>query len=139
MRKTVLAALFISISTCFILPIYFSFLASERIEANHERGEGKEEEDGILEAQKQEFQNTQDIHLGYIPKNRLVDAYQALMRSKKNQKLTSLRTTASFSWTERGPNSDVTGPTNGNGRPGNGSTSGRIRAIWVDLADVTNK
>jgi len=104
MRKTVLAALFISISSCFILPIYFSFLASERIEANHERGEGKEEEDGILEAQKQEFQNTQDIHLGYIPKNRLVDAYQALMRSKRNQKLTSLRTTASFAWTERGPN-----------------------------------
>src|SRR5438270_5817779 len=111
MRKTVLAALLISISVCFVLPVYFNFLSSEKHERafDKDKDQGKEGEDGILEAQKQEFQNTQDIHLGYIPKNRLVDAYQALMRSRKTQKFSSLRTSA-FTWTERGPTSDVVGP-----------------------------
>lgn len=41
-------------------------------------------------------------------------------------------------WTERGPFKDVVGSSNGNTRPGTGAiTSGRVRAMWVDLADPT--
>ena len=75
------------------------------------------------------------LSLGYVPKGRLVEAYQ--QRQERLQNLTN-RATA-FTWTERGPNSDVTGPSNGNTRPGNGITSGRVRAIWEDLGDVTRK
>ena len=49
-------------------------------------------------------------------------------------------TVSALAWTERGPNTDVVGPSNGNTRgPGNNAvTSGRMRAILVDLADATN-
>src|SRR5205085_9914290 len=40
-------------------------------------------------------------------------------------------------WAERGPNSDAVGITNGNTRANSGVAAGRVRAIWVDLADGT--
>jgi hypothetical protein len=43
-----------------------------------------------------------------------------------------------LTWTERGPNSDSAGP-QGNSRPNNDITSGRIRSILVDAADPTKK
>ncbi|HRI03894.1 MAG TPA: carboxypeptidase regulatory-like domain-containing protein [Pyrinomonadaceae bacterium] len=42
-------------------------------------------------------------------------------------------------WTERGPNSDTVGPSNGNTRANGGITSGRIRSILVDANDSTGK
>ena len=97
------------------------------------------EQDGIQLAQEQDFRNTVDIKLGYVPKERLVAASEKMESERKAMRLNpSLRTNA-LTWAERGPNSDVTGPSNGNTRANNGITSGRIRAIWVDLADGTNK
>jgi hypothetical protein len=96
-----------------------------------------EEEDGIAEAQKMEFEITKDVKLGYIPKFRLVTAFENLMTRRKLRPNTPANVSA-LSWVERGPNSDTTGPSNGNTRAGNEITSGRIRAIWVDLSDPTN-
>lgn len=94
-------------------------------------------EDGIRLAQEMEFEMTKDVSLGYVPKYRMVNAVKDLIkeRSIANSKLNK---TNALSWTERGPNTDVVGPSNGNTRPGNGATSGRMRAIWIDLADATN-
>ncbi|OQP59937.1 hypothetical protein A3860_35425 [Niastella vici] len=107
-----------------------------------ERTEGKEEdEDGIWEAQQQEIEKTKDVSLGYVPKYRLVNAYNELMRKRSRQMQTTgrLTTASSLTWIERGPNTDATGPSNGNTRAGNGATSGRMRAIWVDIADTNHK
>lgn len=82
-----------------------------------------------------EINITKDPVLGYVPKGRLVEAYQT--RQERLQNLSN-RATA-LTWTERGPNSDAVGASNGNTRPGNGITSGRVRAIWEDLADPTGK
>jgi hypothetical protein len=105
---------------------------------NSEKGNEKEREDGILLAQQQEFEMTKDISLGYIPKYRLIKAYEnSLLQKQLRTDFTS--GVEVLSWMERGSYTDVVGPDNGNGRPGNGVTSGRVRAIWVDLADATNK
>ncbi|MEZ5035049.1 MAG: hypothetical protein R2796_08695 [Chitinophagaceae bacterium] len=97
----------------------------------------EEEQDGILEIQKLEFERTKDVKLGYVPKYRLINAMESIKERRKNgsyqQNLNAL------SWTERGPNTDAIGPSNGNTR-GNQSatntvTSGRMRAIWVDLTN----
>jgi trimeric autotransporter adhesin len=98
-----------------------------------------EEEDGILEMQKQEFEMTKDIALGYIPQDRLIAADKKIEAERKSGKYNNLRTNA-LTWVERGSNADAAGPANGNTRAGaNNVTSGRIRAVWVDLADPTNK
>jgi hypothetical protein len=60
-------------------------------------------------------------------------------RQMKDQYLNTPNSVSALTWTERGSNTDATGPSNTNLRPGNGVTSGRIRAIWVDLADATGK
>ena len=101
-------------------------------------GEEEDEthEDGIAQAQQMEFELTKDVSLGYIPKYRLVNAYQKLMANRRLSPNSPANVSA-LSWTERGPNSDAVGPSNGNTRAGGGVTSGRMRAIWVDLADPT--
>jgi trimeric autotransporter adhesin len=105
-----------------------------------------EKEDGIREAQEMEFEKTKDIALGYVPKERLINAYENMMQMRKNGATTSPGTTAgtaALTWAERGPNTDIIGSSNGNTRgtqvAADGVTSGRMRAIWVDLADVTNR
>ena len=96
-----------------------------------------EDEDGIKEAQEMEFELTRDIDLHYIPKDRLIKAINELYLSRKNNY--AAREYA-LNWTERGPYLDNVGA-GGNGRSSVGSptVSGRIRAIWVDLSDATNK
>ncbi len=98
-----------------------------------QQSEEKEEGKGISARLEYEINMTKDPALGYVPKGRLFDAY-----TNRQQKIQSLNNLApTFTWTERGPYSDVVGPSNGNTRPGNGVTSGRMRAIWTDLADAT--
>ena len=48
-------------------------------------GEEEDEthEDGIAQAQQMEFELTKDVSLGYIPKYRLVNAYQKLMANRR--------------------------------------------------------
>ncbi len=91
---------------------------------------------GISRRLQHEIEMTKDPALGIVPQYRLVNAYA----EKKNRaaQIASLRAPL-FTWTERGPNSDAVGASNGNTRPGNGVTSGRMRAIWEDLSDATGK
>ena len=93
-------------------------------------------QDGILEAQKMEFERTKDIALGYVPKTRLINAMEELKAARSNgsyvQRINAL------TWAERGSSSDAVGPSNGNGRLGSSVTSGRMRTIWVDLSDGDN-
>jgi len=100
--------------------------------ADHE-----EKEDGIRESQEMEFQLTKDPKRGYVPKQRLIAAYEKLAAERRQGLPFRLN---ALSWTERGPYTDAIGSSNGNFRGPSGSvTSGRIRAIWVDLSDPTNK
>ena len=116
-RFLLLSTLLMTVSTCLLA----------QVEQVNENGPG------ISARLALEINNTKDPALGYVPKGRLINAYE-----KKRQAALSGRAPL-FTWTERGPNSDVTGPSNGNSRPGNGVTSGRIRAIWEDLGDATGK
>lgn len=93
-----------------------------------------ENQAGISKRLQQEIDMTKDPALGIVPKGRLVEAYQL-----RNQLLKANTTNSLLSWTERGPSSDAVGASNGNTRPGNGKTSGRVRAIWEDLGDATGK
>ncbi|MBL7730367.1 MAG: fibronectin type III domain-containing protein, partial [Chitinophagaceae bacterium] len=82
-----------------------------------------------------EIDMTKDPALGIVPAYRLPEAY-----AQKKQLLAQQANRAPlFTWTERGPNSDAVGPSNGNTRAGNGITSGRMRAIWEDLSDATGR
>ena len=108
-------------------------------ESDQETNEA-DEQDGILQAQQMEFEMTKDVQLGYVPKYRLIKAQDELMLQRRSNPGARLEGTSAFTWTERGPNADAVGPSNGNGRVTAGQvTAGRIRAIWVDLADATNK
>ncbi len=102
-----------------------------------------EKQDGILESQKMEFEITKDVALGYVPKDRLIAAYEKMVYDRKNSP-NSPSSVLALTWAERGPNTDVIDPfsngnTRGNQTAADAVTSGRMRAIWVDLADATNK
>src|ERR1700730_5528404 len=93
------------------------YLKSEKIYSHaikiSEENNVVDNEDGIAEAQKLEFELTKDISLGYIPKYRLVNAFEDLMVQRQNI-TNSPNNISALTWTERGPNSDITGPSNGN-------------------------
>ena len=61
----------------------------------------KEREDGILLTQQQEFEMTKDISLGYVPKYRLVNAYENSLLQKQ-MRANSTSDVEALSWTERG-------------------------------------
>ncbi|MEP7079507.1 MAG: T9SS type A sorting domain-containing protein [Ginsengibacter sp.] len=142
MRKytiTSIAIIFVALFIWKISPFIKSFEyhdANDRAAFMNKDGEGMEdEEDGIYENQKHEFEITRDPALNIIPKTRLVTAYENIMARRKMQRPGDV---SALNWEERGPNTDVTGPSNGNIRQGNGVTSGRMRAIWVDLSDASH-
>lgn len=91
--------------------------------------------DGARERAQWEYEMIKDPATGKVPYEEMLQAVEYTNR---------FRTSISFDpntllWTERGPDYDQVGSYNGNGRPGNGYTSGRMRAIWADLADATKK
>ena len=92
---------------------------------------------GISKRIQFDIDNSKDPVLGYIPQYRLVQAFE--QRKLRLDQMNTANRAPLFSWTERGPFSDVVGPSNGNTRPGNGKTAGRMRAIWEDLRDATGK
>lgn len=141
MKKNLLIAgtAIIGILICFQLfysPAKKSLKDDEVIPLTESEGDA-EKQDGIAEAQKMEFEITKDVKLGYVPKSRLIKAVEDLKTARL--KGTYANRTNALTWTERGPNTDAVGPSNGNGRLGSSVTSGRIRAIWVDLTDATNR
>jgi Ig-like domain CHU_C associated/Secretion system C-terminal sorting domain len=82
-----------------------------------------------------QFERTKNPTTGIIPDGAYMEALNATMLLKQN---TANRIEA-LNWIERGPNSDVVGPSNGNTRANNGITAGRVDAIMVDAADATGK
>jgi trimeric autotransporter adhesin len=98
-----------------------------------------EKQDGILESQRMEFERTKDVALGYVPKFRLIEAQETLLQQRRANPLASFLGVSGFTWTERGSNSDEPGPYGNPRVSANQATSGRMRAIWVDLADPSNK
>jgi Secretion system C-terminal sorting domain len=94
--------------------------------------------DGPDKAAEFEFKRTKNPFTGKVDRQKM---WEAVMQTTqlKNQVPASQNSTAALNWVERGSNTDAVGPSNGNTRPGNGVTSGRIRAVWVDLADATGK
>ncbi|HYM93184.1 MAG TPA: hypothetical protein VET23_03540, partial [Chitinophagaceae bacterium] len=119
-----------------LLVIFFSDHHS--ISSQNEKG--PDHDDGIKLAQEQEFNMTKDPALGYVPKNELYDAVNTAMQQRLSPGNFANRIEGLI-WTERGSYSDSLGPSDGNGRPGTPTpvTSGRMRAVWVDLDDATNK
>ena len=139
----------------FILLFFFiSFQANAQVE------QVTENQAGISRRIQHEIDITKDPQLGYVPKAKLVDAYKFKKEKikenqgkKKDKSSPGATTTGStsgtttttaaigtaigFNWQERGPFKDVVGGSNGNTRPGNGITAGRVRAIWQDLSDAT--
>lgn len=107
----------------------------ERLSEEGSEEEGKDMYNEAAMAQQFEFERTKDPALGYVPKERLIAAYQYAEQSK--QLAMRSRITAG-TWIERGPNADAVGINNGNQRDGGiAVASGRMKAIWVDVADVT--
>ncbi len=93
-----------------------------------------EKQTGISRRLEYEIEKTRDPILGYVPKSRLYEAYD--IRKQRIEQMNALGRAPLFTWTERGPYSDAVGPSNGNDRPGNGKTSGRVRAMWQDLGNA---
>lgn len=93
---------------------------------------------GMREAMEQEYEQTKDVKLGYVPMFRLVNEVyknELARRSGRQSRVSAL------TWTERGPTTNSVGPSNGNlrGPANNAVTSGRTRALWFDLNDPSRK
>ena len=105
---------------------------------NEVEGDENDKYDGPAEAAKFEFACTKDPATGQVPKERLLKALDKTIQMRRNNQNGNSPQVV-LNWIERGPNSDSTGPTNGNTRANNAVTSGRIRGVCVDSMDVTRK
>lgn len=83
-----------------------------------------------------DFERTKDPATGRVPREELMIAMEETELSKTNY---LQRGITALSWVERGPTSDVPGPSNGNTRANAGIASGRTRAMMVDSTDATKK
>lgn len=114
--------------------VYGSLLIFSACVRHPQKTEEDERYDGPQLAMEQDFRHTKDPATGKVPRERLQAALEETQLSKFSaQSLIS----AYGSWTERGPNSDAVGGSNGNTRANSGIAAGRVRAVWVDLADAT--
>ena len=94
--------------------------------------------DGPELAARMEMEHTKDPATGKVPRQLLLEAIDATIRSKSISRNNPTNIN-SLTWTERGPNTDATGPSNGNTRANSGVASGRVRAVCVDSSDITHK
>ncbi|HMC99562.1 MAG TPA: sialidase family protein, partial [Ferruginibacter sp.] len=95
--------------------------------------------DGPDKAMKQEFDMTKDPATGRVPIERLLLAKEQTLAMRASSFSNTPNALTPLTWIERGPNSDVVGPSNGNTRANAGVTAGRVRALCVDSADATHK
>ena len=140
------------IYTQFIAAIFFATImlnvlpsCNHKAESAYENAESEEDENDKYDspdlAAEFEAKKVRDPYTGEIHSDILWNSVlqtEALKNINPNSN-TSTNALAPLVWTERGSNSDVVGGSNGNTRPGNGVTSGRIKAVWVDKADATGK
>ena len=96
-----------------------------------------EEYDGPDKAIEFEIERTKDLSTGKVPWDQLLLAIQQTKQAKDLSANSNL--IEALSWIERGPDSDITGPSNGNTRANGGVTAGRIRGVMVDSLDPTKK
>lgn len=135
MKKLLPSLLF----TCSVLCIFsLNSCHNGRMEAEGGDEEKETPYDGPGAMARQEFENTVDPKTGRVPRELLWPAivYTDQLKQDIRAQFANAKTT-SYGWTERGPITDTTGPSNGNTRSGDGATSGRIRAIMVDKGDAT--
>lgn len=107
--------------------------------AHHEEFEDENDEyDGPDKAAELAYRKMADPTTGKVDRQKI---WEAILQTEqlKNQALQTPNSLSALTWTERGSYTDAVGPSNGNTRPGNGVTSGRMRAIWPDLSDATGK
>ncbi len=98
-----------------------------------------EEYDGPDKAALFEYNRTKDPATGVVPRERILPAIEQTQLSKSVVAKRNPYLSKITPWTERGPSSDVTGPSNGNTRANNGLSSGRVRAVMVDSNDAAQK
>jgi len=134
------AFLFASILFLGLCFLFFQKFPAHLPSSEESEFEQAENEDGIRFIQQHEFEITKDPRLGIVPKYRLIQANDNLLRQRKARE-NSTSQTQGFNWIERGPYMDAVGVNNGNERAGSPTpvTSGRVRTVWVDLSDATNK
>lgn len=129
----------------FGLAILFLFVSAAvvitKISGHHENTEMEEEEgedrwayDGMDKATELEMLKTMDPATGKVPWQKWRIAMEQTETSQRN----FAGRTAALSWLERGPNGDFARQ-NGNSRPNDDQTSGRIRATMIDSLDPTHK
>lgn len=114
--------------------ILLSFLSGcfEKIAHIETEKEGYDSPDKALEF---EFNRTKDPLTGQVPRQHLINA---MAYTDSLKQVLPFQLIAGYgNWTERGPNYDAVGPSNGNSRANSGITSGRLRAILVDASDAT--
>jgi trimeric autotransporter adhesin len=114
------------------LSIFCNLLSCTRPETQQKEND---KYDGAEAAQEFEFQRIKDPATGRIPQGAL---YEAMLQTRRARSM-AINSPTAGPWTERGPNSDAAGISNGNTRPNNGVAAGRVRAIMVDSADATHK
>ncbi|MBK9531934.1 MAG: T9SS type A sorting domain-containing protein [Chitinophagaceae bacterium] len=105
---------------------------------NVDSNEGKDMYSGPEMRARLEYDRTKDPATGRVPSERLMIAMEQTRLSKIAFQNSSHLISA-LNWEERGPNSDVPGPSNGNTRANSGIAAGRVRAIMVDSTDATRK
>jgi len=117
------------------LSIFFALSGClQKINRNTEHGDMY---DGPDKAEEFEINRTIDPATGTVPTDRLLTAMEYTDSLKA---VLPFQLIAGYgNWTERGPNSDAVGASNGNTRANSGVASGRIRTIWPDLNDATGK
>jgi trimeric autotransporter adhesin len=124
-----------NIFTLLILSLFATSCNNFKSENENEEAEAY---DNPLQRELQELNKTKDLATGKVPAGRLLAALDYTQQLKLHFNTDGV----TGAWTERGPNYDSVGPSNGNGRGGpsgftGGYTSGRIRAILVDGSDAT--
>ena len=92
--------------------------------------------DGPDEAAMFEIERTKDPATGKVPWNKLLQA--KLNTETAREAARQSNRIQALSWIERGSNGDFNGP-QGNSRPNQDQTAGRIRAAMVDSLDPTHK
>jgi Ig-like domain CHU_C associated len=135
--KILIIALGLS-ATLMVLPS-----CNQKNEYKIEQNEGEEEEendeyDGPEKAAEFERKRNKDPFTGDVPYGKMWEAVMETesLKNSYNNNNNATAALAPLAWEERGSNSDAAGPF-GNSRPGNGVTSGRMRAVLVDVGDAT--
>jgi hypothetical protein len=138
MRKIYLSSIAIVFAFATLFTTVTSCNSKNETETEIEGEEENDKYDNPEAAAIFQLERTKDLTTGQIPEGVYMDALnETLLR--KNIVANSAGSIESFNWIERGPYTDVVGPSNGNTRANSGITSGRIDAIMVDSSDATHK